>query len=68
MQLRGPSPLCGGESTLRITAEVIRDGPRLRRGPHYAGPSTVLDIPSRTFYAILPLDIFEPRPAGALLP
>jgi formamidase len=27
------------------------DGPELERGPHYEGPATLLNIPSRTFYA-----------------
>lgn len=35
-----------------VTTEVIKDGPRLRRGPHYEGPARVLDIPSRRFYAV----------------
>ncbi len=39
------------DATVTVTTELIEDGPRLRRGPHYEGSSTVLDIPSRTFYA-----------------
>ena len=39
------------DATVTVTTELIEDGPRLRRGPHYEGPSTVLDIPSRSFYA-----------------
>lgn len=39
------------DATVTVTTEVVKNGPRLRRGPHYEGPSTVLDIPSRTFYA-----------------
>ncbi len=31
---------------------IVKDGPRLTRGPHYEGPSRLLDIPSRTFYAV----------------
>ena len=34
-----------------VTTELIKDGPRLSRGPHYEGPVRVLDIPSRRFYA-----------------
>ena len=34
-----------------VTTRVIRDGPELTRGPHYEGPTGLLDIPSRRFYA-----------------
>jgi formamidase len=34
------------------TAEIIKDGPDLRRGPHYEGHARLLDIPSRRFYAV----------------
>lgn len=34
------------------TTEVLKDGPDLSRGPHYEGPSRLLDIPSRRFYAV----------------
>jgi formamidase len=34
------------------TTEIIKDGPDLSRGPHYEGPSQLLDIPSRRFYAV----------------
>ena len=39
------------DATVTLTTELIKDGPSLSRGPHYEGPSTLLDIPSRTFYA-----------------
>ncbi len=40
------------DATVTLTTELIKDdGGRLRRGPHYEGPSTLLDIPSRSFYA-----------------
>ncbi len=39
------------DATVTLTTELIKDGPTLGRGPHYEGPSTLLDIPSRTFYA-----------------
>jgi len=39
------------DATITLTTELIKDGPPLRRGPHYEGSSTLLDIPSRTFYA-----------------
>lgn len=39
------------DATVTLTTELIKDGPDLARGPHYEGPSTVLDIPSRSFYA-----------------
>ncbi|HXV65340.1 MAG TPA: acetamidase/formamidase family protein [Vicinamibacteria bacterium] len=34
-----------------VTTALIKDGPRLGRGPHYEGPVRLLDIPSRRFYA-----------------
>jgi len=34
-----------------VTTRVIKDGPELTRGPHYEGPASLLDIPSRRFYA-----------------
>ena len=34
------------------TTEVLKQGPDLSQGPHYTGPSRVLDIPSRRFYAV----------------
>lgn len=34
-----------------LTTELIRDGRKLDRGPHFEGPATLLDIPSRRFYA-----------------
>lgn len=39
------------DATVTLTTELIKDGPTVGRGPHYEGPSTLLDIPSRTFYA-----------------
>ncbi len=39
------------DATVTLTTEIVRDGPRLERGPHFEGPSTALDIPSRRFYA-----------------
>ena len=39
------------DATVTLTTELIKDGPTLGRGPHYEGPSTLLDVPSRTFYA-----------------
>ena len=39
------------DATFTVTTRVIRDGPALTRGPHFEGPSRVLDIPSRRFYA-----------------
>lgn len=34
-----------------VTTEIIKNGPKLFRGPHYEGRSTLLDIPSKQFYA-----------------
>jgi formamidase len=39
------------DATVTLTTEVVRDGPDLTRGPHYEGPATLLDIPSRRFWA-----------------
>ena len=39
------------DATITLTTELIKDGPQLERGPHYEGPATLMDIPSRTFYA-----------------
>jgi formamidase len=39
------------DATVTLTVEVMRDGPRLDRGPHYEGPARLLDVPSRRFYA-----------------
>ena len=47
------------DGTVTLTAEVIKDGPGLERGPHYQGPSTLLDIPSRRFYATTGFPIKE---------
>ena len=35
-----------------VTTRIIRDGPDLSHGPHYQGPSRLLDIPSMEFYAV----------------
>jgi formamidase len=47
------------DATVTVTTELIKDGPRLERGPHYEGPSSLLDIPSRTFYATTGFPIKE---------
>ncbi|MEM1437257.1 MAG: acetamidase/formamidase family protein [Pseudomonadota bacterium] len=47
------------------TTEVLKDGPDLSRGPHYEGPSTLLDIPSRRFYAVTG---FPLKAAGSVPP
>lgn len=40
------------DGTVTVTTELIKGGANnMRAGPHYEGPSTLLDIPSRTFYA-----------------
>lgn len=39
------------DATVTVTTELIEDGPSLERGPHYEGEATLLDIPSRRFYA-----------------
>jgi formamidase len=47
------------------TTEVLRDGPDLSRGPHYEGPSSLLDIPSERFYAVTG---FPLKDAGSVPP
>ena len=39
------------DADITVTTRLIKDGPALKRGPHYEGPTRVLDIPSRRFYA-----------------
>ena len=47
---RCPGPRSNGRD-FTVTTRLIKDGPELRRGPHFEGPVRVLDIPSRRFYA-----------------
>ncbi len=47
------------DATVTLTTELIKNGPRLDRGPHYEGRSTLLDIPSRSFYATTGFPIKE---------
>lgn len=47
------------DATVTLTTELIEHGPHLGRGPHYEGPSTLLDIPSRSFYATTGFPIKE---------
>lgn len=47
------------DATVTLTTALIKDGPSLIRGPHYEGPSTLLAIPSRTFYATTGFPIKE---------
>lgn len=35
-----------------VTTEILKDGPDLSHGPHYRGAASLLDIPSREFYAV----------------
>lgn len=39
------------DATVTLSTALIKDGPRLDRGPHYEGPARLMDIPSRRFYA-----------------
>lgn len=39
------------DAVVTLTTELIRGGSQPVRGPHYEGPSSLLDIPSRSFYA-----------------
>lgn len=47
------------DATVTVTTELIKDGRDLGRGPHYEGPSSLLDIPSRSFYATTGFPIKE---------
>ncbi len=48
-----------------VTTEILKDGPDLSHGPHYRGASSLLDIPSREFYAVTGFPFKE---AGTLTP
>ena len=39
------------DGKVTVTTEVLKNRPELTRGPHYEGPSSLLDIPSKRFYA-----------------
>ena len=39
------------DADITVTTRVIKDGQDLSHGPHYAGPSSMLSIPSERFYA-----------------
>lgn len=47
------------DATVTVTTELIEGGRSLERGPHYEGPSRLLDIPSRSFYATTGFPIKE---------
>lgn len=47
------------------TTEIIKNGPDLSHGPHYSGASSLLDIPSTTFYAVTG---FPLKKAGSVPP
>ncbi len=49
-EVAGTAIEMGGRMT--VTARVVDDPPNLSRGPHYAGPASVLGIPSERFYAV----------------
>jgi formamidase len=39
------------DADVTLTTRLVKGGPELTRGPHFEGPATLLDIPSRRFYA-----------------
>jgi len=39
------------DADITVTTRIVRDGRSLAQGPHYEGPSSMLAIPSTTFYA-----------------
>lgn len=47
------------DARVTVTTEIIKNGPDLSRGPHYEGPSHLLDIPSERFYATTGFPIKE---------
>jgi len=53
------------DATVIVTTEILKDGPKLGRGPHYEGSSSLLNIPSERFYATtgLPLKDREDVPS-----
>jgi formamidase len=53
------------DATVIVTTEILKDGPKLGRGPHYEGSSSLLNIPSERFYATtgLPLKDREEVPS-----
>jgi formamidase len=54
------------DATVTLTTRVIKDDPRrFTRGPNYEGPATLLDIPSRRFYATTGFPLKE---AGSVPP
>ena len=56
----GEVSLTAIEIDARVTVRVeVVEGKTLTRGPHYEGPSSLLDIPSRSFYATTGFPIKE---------
>ena len=47
------------DARVTVTTEILKNGPNLSRGPHYEGPSQLLDIPSERFYATTGFPIKE---------
>jgi formamidase len=39
------------DADITVTTRILKDGPDLAHGPHYQGPSSLLNIPSTSFYA-----------------
>lgn len=39
------------DADITVTTNIIKDGQDLSHGPHYSGPSSLLAIPSKHFYA-----------------
>lgn len=39
------------DAAVNATVEIVKNPPRQRRGPHFEGPASLLNIPSERFYA-----------------
>ena len=44
---------------VKVTVEILEDGPDLSRGAHYEGPASLLRIPSARFYATTGMPLKE---------
>jgi formamidase len=64
-EVSGTAIEMGGRLT--VTTRIAEDPPDLSRGPHYEGPASVLEIPSRRFYAVTGFPLKEKNSVPANL-